>query len=229
MKESSTWESHWKGTTYDYPIISISVHQYYSLSQALTALDLRNTEIADAGARYRADGLLVNQVRRVLRSVGSVPSPFTDTKNVGSSEQSDLGGGSKMSENGFEAQPCITWFTISVSCDQIQYFRLFETLYELTLLHNKIGSEGARYLCDGLRTNQVLSDRFRWLVCIKNVLALQTLKVLNLGSNGIGNQGAEHIAGALATNEVNRPFAPPPCVGNMCPSLTDTYPYWSSQ
>jgi len=72
----------------------------------------------------------------------------------------------------------------------------------LNLENNQIGNEGARYLADALKINNVRIVFHLILLIIISFIFIQTLTELNISCNHIDDEGAKHLADALITNNV---------------------------
>ena len=75
-----------------------------------------------------------------------------------------------------------------------------QTLHALNLCSNSLGGEGANYIADALKLNQV-----RWKIP-DHILHhnAQTLHNLNLWDNKLGAEGAKYLADMLKVNQVRR-------------------------
>jgi Ran GTPase-activating protein (RanGAP) involved in mRNA processing and transport len=75
------------------------------------------------------------------------------------------------------------------------------TLTTLSLDNNSIGDEGAKYLADALRENDVISLRHFLIILITHCF-IQVLTTLDLRTNDIDTPGAQYLANALIENKV---------------------------
>jgi hypothetical protein len=92
---------------------------------------------------------------------------------------------------------------LSTHLSHIQLYHLTQTLTTLNLTVNAIGNEGATYVANALRHNNVsLVLEITHLLQMHLYHLLQTLTTLKIGWNRIGAEGARHIANALHHNTV---------------------------
>jgi len=80
---------------------------------------------------------------------------------------------------------------------------LTQALTILDLGGNQIGDEGAQYLADALKTNEVKCILSTHSCHYHLYFFAQKLTILNLSRNEIGDEGAKQFAGALQNNKVN--------------------------
>ena len=126
--------------------------------QTLTTLNLQWNRTWATGARYLADALEINQVNYdlLLFNIDWIIRLFLDTHRSRSCHHQHRSWRCSASDWGIENQPSKTELHFTSMLDSFSS----KTLSTLGLSKNDIRNEGAQYLADALKINEVREDRF---------------------------------------------------------------------
>ena len=168
--------------------------------QTLTTLNLQWNRTWATGARYLADALEINQVNYdlLLFNIDWIIRLFLDTHRSRSWHQQHRSWRCSASDWGIENQPSKTELHFTSMLDSFSS----KTLSTLGLSKNDIRNEGAQYLADALKINEVREDLIS--IDYRPSNPCQTLKTLELRENKIDHTGVQILAEALKINRVKR-------------------------